>query len=135
VVLLANLEPRTIRKVRSEGMLLAADVDGRAILLRPPEGIEPGVVSDGAAKGARPLKYEEFEQRPLVVGRSLGPSGSGSKIEIGGRSVDVEGSWPLGQEVVVRLEGAAAHRGDVLSFGSGQPAVPSAAVPPGGKVR
>lgn len=35
VVLLANLAPATIRGVQSQGMLLAADVEGRAILLQP----------------------------------------------------------------------------------------------------
>jgi len=35
IVLLANLQPAKIRGVESQGMLLAADVDGRAILLQP----------------------------------------------------------------------------------------------------
>lgn len=35
IVLLANLAPAKIRGVESQGMLLAADVDGRAILLKP----------------------------------------------------------------------------------------------------
>jgi len=35
IVLLANLAPAKIRGVESQGMLLAADVDGRAILLQP----------------------------------------------------------------------------------------------------
>ncbi|HTT26346.1 MAG TPA: methionine--tRNA ligase [Thermoplasmata archaeon] len=135
VVLLANLEPRTIRKVRSEGMLLAADHDGKAILLRPPDGVDPGAVGDGGEKSPGVLKYEEFERHPLVVGRSLGPHGPGSRIEIGGRSIEVDGAWPLGQEVVVRLDAAEATRGRVVAFGGGRPAVPSAPVPPGGKVR
>ena len=32
IIVVTNLEPATIRGVRSEGMLLAADVDGRPIL-------------------------------------------------------------------------------------------------------
>lgn len=35
IVLLTNLEPAKIRGVESNGMLLAADLDGRAILLQP----------------------------------------------------------------------------------------------------
>ena len=42
VVLLANLAPAKIRGVESQGMLLAADVEGRAILLQPdPEKSTP----------------------------------------------------------------------------------------------
>lgn len=35
VVLLANLQPAKIRGVESNGMLLAADIDGRAVILQP----------------------------------------------------------------------------------------------------
>lgn len=42
VVLLANLQPAKIRGVESNGMLLAADLDGRAIILRPDEDVPPG---------------------------------------------------------------------------------------------
>ncbi len=46
IVMVANLEPATIRGVASEGMLLAASADGRVALLRPdadvPDGAEVG---------------------------------------------------------------------------------------------
>lgn len=42
VVLLANLQPAKIRGVESQGMLLAADVDGAAILLQPEKEVAPG---------------------------------------------------------------------------------------------
>ncbi|MCC6485266.1 MAG: methionine--tRNA ligase [Armatimonadetes bacterium] len=42
VVLLANLAPAKIRGVESQGMLLAADTDGRAILLQPDAQAPPG---------------------------------------------------------------------------------------------
>ena len=35
VVVVANLQPRKMRGIESQGMLLAADVEGRAILLKP----------------------------------------------------------------------------------------------------
>ena len=35
VVVVANLQPRKMRGIESQGMLLAADVDGRAVLLKP----------------------------------------------------------------------------------------------------
>ena len=42
IVLLANLEPAKIRGVESNGMLLAADVDGRAIILQPDSDVPAG---------------------------------------------------------------------------------------------
>jgi methionyl-tRNA synthetase len=35
IIILVNLEPRSLRGVESQGMLLAASVDGKAILLKP----------------------------------------------------------------------------------------------------
>lgn len=42
VIVVANLEPATIRGVRSEGMVLAADVDGRPILAGFDSEVPPG---------------------------------------------------------------------------------------------
>jgi len=42
IVVLTNLEPRTVFGATSNGMLLAADVDGRAILLRPDTKVPEG---------------------------------------------------------------------------------------------
>ncbi len=42
IVLLANLEPAKIRGVVSNGMLLAADVDGRAVILTPDSDVPAG---------------------------------------------------------------------------------------------
>jgi methionyl-tRNA synthetase len=42
IVILANLEPAKLFGVESQGMLLAADVDGSAVLLRPEDKTKPG---------------------------------------------------------------------------------------------
>ncbi|MFQ3611635.1 MAG: methionine--tRNA ligase subunit beta, partial [Fimbriimonadales bacterium] len=42
VLVLANLQPATLRGVVSEGMLLAADVDGKAVLLTPDQSVPNG---------------------------------------------------------------------------------------------
>jgi methionyl-tRNA synthetase len=42
VVVVANLQPRKMRGVESQGMLLAADVEGQAILLHPETQVPPG---------------------------------------------------------------------------------------------
>lgn len=43
VVAVTNLEPATIRGVRSEGMVLAADVDGKPYLATFDADVPPGV--------------------------------------------------------------------------------------------
>lgn len=42
IVVVANLEPKVLMGTESQGMLLAADVDGRPVLLRPEEEVPPG---------------------------------------------------------------------------------------------
>ncbi len=42
VVVVANLQPRKMRGIESQGMLLAADVDGQAILLHPETQVPSG---------------------------------------------------------------------------------------------
>jgi methionyl-tRNA synthetase len=42
IVVVANLQPRTIRGLESQGMLLAADVDGQAIILQPETRVPSG---------------------------------------------------------------------------------------------
>ncbi len=42
IVVVANLEPRMIFGLKSQGMLLAADVNGKPVLLKPDEEVPPG---------------------------------------------------------------------------------------------
>ena len=42
IVVLANLKPKRFMGVESRGMLLAADVDGRPVLLTVAEDVPPG---------------------------------------------------------------------------------------------
>ncbi len=42
IVLVANLAPRAVRGVESQGMLLAADLNGTAVLLQPDKEVPPG---------------------------------------------------------------------------------------------
>ena len=42
IVIVANLEPATIRGVTSNGMLLAADVNGKPVILFAPDSVAPG---------------------------------------------------------------------------------------------
>lgn len=42
IVVLVNLEPKTFMGFESQGMLLAADVEGKPILLLPDQEVPPG---------------------------------------------------------------------------------------------
>jgi len=42
--ILVNIEPREFKGYKSEGMILAADVDGKPILLHPEKEISPGTI-------------------------------------------------------------------------------------------
>ena len=44
VIVVANLEPATLRGVDSQGMVLAASDGERVVLLRPDDGVAPGAV-------------------------------------------------------------------------------------------
>jgi methionine--tRNA ligase beta chain len=42
IAVIVNLEPRSLMGLESQGMLLAADQDGRPVLLKPDEEVPPG---------------------------------------------------------------------------------------------
>ncbi len=42
IPILINLEPKTIRGIESKGMILAIDIDGKAILLHPDRNVANG---------------------------------------------------------------------------------------------
>ena len=44
IIVVANLEPITLKGIESQGMLLAADSDGEPVLLRPEREVPPGSV-------------------------------------------------------------------------------------------
>jgi methionyl-tRNA synthetase len=44
IPVLVNLQPALIRGIVSEGMMLAADVDGRAVLLHPDREVPSGSI-------------------------------------------------------------------------------------------
>ncbi|HXY47149.1 MAG TPA: methionine--tRNA ligase [Thermoplasmata archaeon] len=136
VVLLANLAPRTIRRMTSQGMILAVEIQDRAVLVAPPEGVSPGTFLEGRGPADRTISYEEFAAVPLVVGRIMGPApGGGQLADIGGRTVTVPGNWEEGTLGVARLPEMGASAAEWLAFGPGLPAIPTEPVPTGAKVR
>ncbi len=41
-VVFCNLKPATFKGVKSEGMILAADIEGKPILIKPEKEVKPG---------------------------------------------------------------------------------------------
>ncbi len=136
VVFVANLAPRTIRKMTSQGMVLAVDTGERAVVLAPPDGTPPGAFVEGAGPGDRVVSYEEFASVALAVGRAtVGGTEGRTPVSLGTREVSVRGDWPEGTVGVVRRPSDASLEGEFLSFGPGKAVRPSEEVPVGSKVR
>ena len=136
VVLLANLAPRTIRRMTSQGMILAADAGERSVILAPPSGTAPGTYLTGAGAGDRTISYEEFASVSLAVGRVTGPAGPNeSVVDVGSVPVRVPGTWPASALCVVRRDRPDSDRGELLAFGPGLAVRPLADAAPGSKVR
>ncbi|MGA8664570.1 MAG: methionine--tRNA ligase [Thermoplasmata archaeon] len=136
VVILSNLAPRTLRGIPSQGMVLAADLAGRPVLLAPPEGTVPGEFVPGRGTGDRTISYEEFASFRLTVGTVTGPATEGrTNVSLGPASVEVDGEWPPGLSCVVVLRPSDAPAGSVLAFGKTRAAQPMETVLAGAVVR
>jgi len=44
IVVVANLEPKKLMGIESQGMLLAANVDGKPVILIPEKEVPPGTI-------------------------------------------------------------------------------------------
>jgi methionyl-tRNA synthetase len=135
IVLFTNLEPRTIRRITSQGMVLAADDGTRAHLLEAPTESPVGAALAGAPVGSPTVSYADFERTPLLVGRIAANQGARSEVDVGERRLTVPGSWTVGEAVIVRVTGTEPGEGDVLSAGPGAPVRTTSSLPPGTRVR
>jgi methionyl-tRNA synthetase len=136
VVLLTNLAPRTIRRMTSQGMVLAAEAGERAVLLAPPDGTPPGTYLQNRGPSDRTISYEEFSATSLTVGRVTGPSAEGRvRVDVGGAEVEAPGAWPAGEWVVVRRVPGGGGEVELLAFSPGHGPRPSEPVAVGAKVR
>ena len=86
LVIVTNLEPATLRGVKSEGMLLAAEAGDRLALLTPEKDLPAGTqVSSGLEVGQKLLSFKEFQKLDMKSGtlESTAPP----VLEVGGRKV------------------------------------------------
>jgi methionyl-tRNA synthetase len=90
LIILTNLEPAKLRGVKSEGMLLAAEADGKLALLTPEKDLAPGTqVSSGLDVQSAQISYKTFQKLDMRVG--LLTSGDPPKLEMGGKRIDCTG--------------------------------------------
>lgn len=92
VVVVANLASAKLRGFESQGMMLAAEKDGRVKLLSPPEKAPIGSLDDSTA--GRTITIDEFKSVDLRIGAS----GSGGYLLEAGKLK----SW---KEVAVMVDG------------------------------
>lgn len=136
VAVLTNLQPRTIRRMTSQGMVLAADNGQRVELVEPPEAVAPGQLAEDVSEPTLEIAYPAFESNPLVVGVVTEGGADGQvAVEIGGRRVFARGDWPVGTRVVVQLDGPAGVNGRVIHFARDLLLLPGTGLPPGTRVR
>ena len=90
LIILTNLEPAKLRGVKSEGMLLAAETDGKLALLTPEKDLAPGTqISSGLDVQSLQISYKTFQKLDMRVGLLAG--GDPSKLEMGGKLIDCAG--------------------------------------------
>jgi len=86
LVVVTNLEPATIRGVKSEGMLLAAEEGKRLALLTPEKDLPAGTpVSSGMEPGKKQVSFKEFQKLDIRAGTGLG--GDPATLDLGSRKV------------------------------------------------
>jgi len=69
LIIVTNLEPATIRGVKSEGMLLAAEGDGKLALLTPEKDLPAGTqISSDMEPGQKQISFKEFQKLDIRAG-------------------------------------------------------------------
>ena len=69
LVIVTNLEPATIRGVKSEGMLLAAEADKELALLTPEKDLPAGTqIASGMEPGQKVVTFKEFQKLDMRAG-------------------------------------------------------------------
>jgi methionyl-tRNA synthetase len=86
LVIVSNLEPATLRGVKSEGMLLAAEAGQKLALLTPEKDLPAGTqVTSGLEPGKKALSFKEFQKLDIRVG--VLASDAPPVLDIGGRKL------------------------------------------------
>lgn len=94
LVIVTNLEPATIRGVKSEGMLLAAEEGDQLALLTPERDLPSGTqIASGMEPGEKMVPFKEFQKLEIRAGKPV-PGDSGS-LDLGNRKVKCTVAAPM----------------------------------------
>ncbi len=136
IAVLANMAPRPLRGVTSQGMVLAAEHGAELALLVPPEGTLPGTRLAGAAKGMASITADEFARARLVVASVLPPATDATvRVDAGKGPVPAPVLLPAPSAVIVRLDRQGEESPEPLRLEGGGYLSPSRPLPPGARVR
>jgi len=135
LVLLANMAPRTIRGVTSEGMILAAESGSVVSVLRAPSGVPAGAPVEPGVPHAPRLDAEAFSRIRLFVARVTPLSEGRWRLQIPSESRDVPAPHaPVAPLVVARMDSPPGETAVLRVEGIGC-IEPDREVEPGAKVR
>jgi len=88
LIIVTNLEPATIRGVKSEGMLLAAEEGNKLALLTPESPLAAGTpVTSGMEPGQKQVSFKEFQKLEIRTGTAL--AGEPQMLDLGSRKVQL----------------------------------------------
>ncbi|MDE1822022.1 MAG: methionine--tRNA ligase [Euryarchaeota archaeon] len=131
VAVLSNLEPRPLRGVTSQGMILAAEAGATVAVLTAPSGTPPGTPLRGIASALPTIRYDDFARARLVVAATK----DGRELDVGAGLVAAElppGAPPL---LIAWLDRTTPGSSEALVLATGGCLTPDRPLPPGGKVR
>ncbi len=137
VALLCNLEPRALRGVTSQGMILAAESGSTISVLTAPPGTPPGTRLQGLPTQVPMIRYEDFSRARLVVAKAVLPTEAEATGYLdageGIRAAVVPSGSP--SLLIARLDPPDGKLPAPLLLASGGCYVPGRELPPGAKVR
>jgi methionyl-tRNA synthetase len=86
LIIVTNLEPATIRGIKSEGMLLAAEEGNKLALLTPEKDLPAGTqVSSGMEPGQKQVSFKEFQKLDIRSGSAV--ADDPQRLDLGSRKV------------------------------------------------
>jgi len=105
LIIVTNLEPATIRGVKSEGMLLAAEEGNKLALLTPEKDLPAGTpIASGMEQGQKQLSFKEFQKLEMRSGMML--PGQPQNVDLGTRRLPCAVTVPeAGRKYAVLVAG------------------------------
>jgi methionyl-tRNA synthetase len=105
LIIVTNLEPATIRGVKSEGMLLAAEEGKQLALLTPETDLPAGTqIASGMEPGQKVVSFKEFQKLELRAGTP--DAAKADSFRLGNRSVKAVGEkLEMGKKYAAFIDG------------------------------